>query len=548
MKITCHSCGAKYAIADEKVRGRRVKVRCKSCKTAIVVDGYSAEAEGGEYGGGGDEEDSTRVHAPAFAAPTGGSWSVNLTDTDQRTMTSEEIVAAWHAGELPQDSFVWREGMDDWLGVFDVPELASALSAAPAQSPYAASAQDPYAAPSPQFAAPPSAPPPAAAPFGGGFGLSADPQPARVTGGRAQVERDLFGAAAAAGGEADPGMAVQPGATGYDQRMTGARNENSVLFSLDALKAGIGPAATKSAPVASRPKDDKANLDDLMGMGGGGTNALFGLAQNQSLLSAPPPPPEPPPRPAFPSDPALGAAASIAPGMMPPARNNKLVFALGGAVALLLVVVAVLALAFMGGKDDEKVAKADSGEKSGKKDDTKSGAAEADKPNKEEPANKEAPANKEETTNKDEPAAPDSTVKKEVSEEDKKRFAEAQKKKEEEKTAAAAAGTTTAKTEAVAKKEEPSTGVASFNKQAAIAALSSAASAATRCKRPDGPTGSGKAIVTFAPSGRVTSANITGGSFGGSPVGGCISGVFRSARVPAFSGDSVTVSKGFNIP
>ena len=50
MKITCQSCGAKYAIADEKVRGRRVKVRCKSCNEPIVVDGYT-EPQDEELGG-----------------------------------------------------------------------------------------------------------------------------------------------------------------------------------------------------------------------------------------------------------------------------------------------------------------------------------------------------------------------------------------------------------------------------------------------------------------------------------------------------------------
>jgi hypothetical protein len=53
--------------------------------------------------------------------------------------------------------------------------------------------------------------------------------------------------------------------------------------------------------------------------------------------------------------------------------------------------------------------------------------------------------------------------------------------------------------------------------------------------------------VTFAPSGRVTSANVSGGDFGGSPVGSCVASVFRRASVPAFSGDPVTVSKSFNI-
>ncbi|MFB6352281.1 MAG: zinc-ribbon domain-containing protein [Bradymonadaceae bacterium] len=43
MKIVCDSCGAKYSIADEKVRGKVFKIRCKKCSDVIVVKGQSDE-------------------------------------------------------------------------------------------------------------------------------------------------------------------------------------------------------------------------------------------------------------------------------------------------------------------------------------------------------------------------------------------------------------------------------------------------------------------------------------------------------------------------
>ena len=540
MKITCHSCGAKYAIADDKVRGRRVKVRCKGCRTAIVVDGYTMDADqaAADADGGMDEDDATRVQASTRdqegADPN--AWSVNLSDTDQRTMTTAEIADYWNSGQMPEDAYVWKEGMGDWMPIGDVPELVAAISAggAPSQPPQAhPSAPPAQAAPAEPQAAEGSSP------FGGGFSFGGGGGPAeaaRVSPGRAQAGVDLFGAAAAAGTDVEAGQ-VAPASSNYDDKMTGARNENSVLFSLDALKAGMTPSA--QAPVAARPAaDEKASLDDIMGVGAmGGGNALFGLAQNQSLLTAPAPPPEPPPRPVYPSDPGLGASASIAPGMAPP-RNNKLIFALGGAVALLVIVVVVLGVAFMGGGDD-KVAQAENGEKTEKTSgDPKSGSGESTTEKKGEKSG-EASGDAKPDAGPPKPSLPPGAT-----EEDKKRFAEAMKKKAElDKKVAEEA-----KKEEVTTKEEPSSGVASFNKGAAIAALSSAASASTRCKKPGGPTGSGKAIVTFAPSGRVTSANVAGGSFGGTSVGGCVASVFRSARVPAFSGDAVTVSKSFTIP
>jgi hypothetical protein len=50
-------------------------------------------------------------------------------------------------------------------------------------------------------------------------------------------------------------------------------------------------------------------------------------------------------------------------------------------------------------------------------------------------------------------------------------------------------------------------------------------------------------VVTFAPSGRVTSANISGPPFAGTPTGGCIAAALRKTRVPAFDGERITVSK-----
>jgi hypothetical protein len=53
--------------------------------------------------------------------------------------------------------------------------------------------------------------------------------------------------------------------------------------------------------------------------------------------------------------------------------------------------------------------------------------------------------------------------------------------------------------------------------------------------------------VTFAPSGNVTSASVQGAPFAGTSVGGCIASAFRSAKVPAFDGSPVSVTKSFNI-
>jgi hypothetical protein len=84
---------------------------------------------------------------------------------------------------------------------------------------------------------------------------------------------------------------------------------------------------------------------------------------------------------------------------------------------------------------------------------------------------------------------------------------------------------------------------APFDASAARSALASAAGAASGCRKEGDPAGAATVVVTFAPSGRVTSANISGPPFAGTKTGGCIAAAMRSARVPPFSGDHVTVSK-----
>ncbi len=84
---------------------------------------------------------------------------------------------------------------------------------------------------------------------------------------------------------------------------------------------------------------------------------------------------------------------------------------------------------------------------------------------------------------------------------------------------------------------------AEFDRGAASAALSAAASEASGCRKEGDPSGTATVTVTFAPSGRVTSATLSGPPFAGTSTGGCIAATLRRARVPAFSGSNVTVSK-----
>ena len=136
MKITCQSCQAKYTIADEKVVGKTVKIKCKKCGATIVVNGNevapAAAPASPVYPGRlpMDEEGATRVFSgpEPGAAPGADEWTVNVSDEDQRTMTSAQLAQAYAAGTISGETYVWRDGMGDWLPLSSVPELASAVS------------------------------------------------------------------------------------------------------------------------------------------------------------------------------------------------------------------------------------------------------------------------------------------------------------------------------------------------------------------------------------------------------------------------------------
>ena len=58
-------------------------------------------------------------------------WSVNLSDTDSRTMSAEEIIEGYGSGLVTSDAFVWKDGMADWVPLLES-ELAPLLGKAPA--------------------------------------------------------------------------------------------------------------------------------------------------------------------------------------------------------------------------------------------------------------------------------------------------------------------------------------------------------------------------------------------------------------------------------
>jgi predicted Zn finger-like uncharacterized protein len=118
MRFTCHTCNALYSIADEKVQGKLVKFRCKRCQQTLLLreDGPVLARE-------------PRV-ASASRPPAPTQWFAGLDGQEQGPLALDELERRLVAGALSPEHFFWREGMQDWLPLEQVPELAH-LAAGP---------------------------------------------------------------------------------------------------------------------------------------------------------------------------------------------------------------------------------------------------------------------------------------------------------------------------------------------------------------------------------------------------------------------------------
>jgi predicted Zn finger-like uncharacterized protein len=542
MKVTCQSCQAKYTIADEKVRGKVAKIRCKKCGTTIIVNGTDAAASG------------STVADYTQQGPADEQWSILVADGDQRTLTVAQVAELFTGGSISYETPAWKDGMPDWLPISQIDALRTVLEHGPQPSMLPDHGQLasmlPDVQPAAAAAAPmlPTVPEPVAA-------RASAPVAARINAPAAGRRprggsTDLFGAAAQddvmTSAAADPVPHVP--APGHD-KPTGARNENSVLFSLAALTGGGGnlggakPAsasADKGPPPSSKADlrslmagadnkpAQKSKLDDIINLSGGGV-------YSPAMLTAPilaPPPVE------------LPVAGDVVGAPAKP--KSKMTLILVGVVGL----IAIGAVVFTMNSKAESEAAMAAASASAK---AASEALQAALAAAQEAKNAPEPAPAETTSAAPTALAPGQVAPKPEGEK-KTVVARADKA---DKAAPAPAPPPGPQLEKIppatpAPKEQapapaPAGGGGDFDRAAALSALSAAATAAQSCKKSDGPTGSGRIAVTFANNGQATTANVEGPPFAGTPVGGCVAARFRGTHVPPFGGAPVTVHKTFNI-
>ncbi len=380
MKISCPSCAAKYSIADEKVQNRLAKIRCRKCSTTIVIDGkvdppnvYAADASMPSHAdvpATSDPSASAGAAAapePAAGAGGGGEYSVDFGDNDQRTMSLVDLVAAYNAGQVTAETFVWAEGMPDWQPLGEVPEIVDALHAAASGSaPQAAEAPAPAAQPEAQPASAASA---AALAAGGAQpfapqtsspweAASGGLRAAAAPGGGRGSTADLFGSFETAGSESDvTTSAPQDAAVPAPAAATGARNESSVLFSLSALTASA-PAASPSQVTAPSTSSSSSSSSSSSG---GATRDDSGLIDLKALTAASDSPAPAGGMPLAPSplgiaaplggSPFGGTSTDAASAMPMPQQKSKTGMFVFAGLAFAAVVIAAAIIITAGGKE-----------------------------------------------------------------------------------------------------------------------------------------------------------------------------------------------------
>ncbi len=119
MKFYCDNCQTKYSIADKKVKGRVLKVRCKKCSHVITV-----------------REPRQRQSS---AKPTRGTptveWHYSINGQSFGPVPEEEIRAKIKSGELKAAVYLWKAGFGDWLPLSEVATFADDLAKAEAKKP-----------------------------------------------------------------------------------------------------------------------------------------------------------------------------------------------------------------------------------------------------------------------------------------------------------------------------------------------------------------------------------------------------------------------------
>lgn len=568
MKIVCDSCGAKYSIADEKVAGKIFKIRCKKCSSVLEVRGDQTGAH--PFG---------ETQSPQNQGSE-ATWYIVVDGEQKGPLSPIGLSQLFAKGSVGLDSYVWKEGFDDWKVAADVPDLATVFGDAAAQAKSAPGGADDTSA------------------FGTGGDLFSDrngreptseidtsgnmfagfdesPTPTGADDSPLAAAAEGSGASGAMGGS----LGFGGGAIGAStpQRMTGQRNENSVLFSLTNLQqlASRGGSPSEAAPAAASQSSASAGAQSGPQAAGEGS----GLIDIRALAKSTTPGTKAAPSQAVDDLLSIGTGGGAAlgapllgPAPLETSDGNRWLWIGGAAVAVIAIVGAGIGVGMaLGGSEDDAleitaaVEQQPSQAMPGSNDVATAAQAPADPP-------EEALANAEpvEAATIEEPA--EAAPAPEITEPAPKKRTSSSSTRRSRTSKSSTRSTATSSPAPAPKKrsgnnldalmDEVVGGSSSPSKpkQASTSSSSSSSSlpdAPTRgdvktalqgvsgavksCKKDSGGTAAVN-VVFSGKTGRASSAKVASGPFKGTPVGSCIESAVKRARVPRFKQSSFKVT------
>jgi predicted Zn finger-like uncharacterized protein len=105
LRFSCESCQTRYTIADEKVHGRVLKVRCKTCGAAIMVREAGARNVSGAAGTATPPEGvAGPITPPAPSRPL--EWYAMIAGKQEGPLSEGDLRARFAHGAAGRRSYV----------------------------------------------------------------------------------------------------------------------------------------------------------------------------------------------------------------------------------------------------------------------------------------------------------------------------------------------------------------------------------------------------------------------------------------------------------
>lgn len=149
MKFSCDRCQTRYSIGDDKVKGKILKIRCKTCGNIVVVreqiptvqgeaSGYAVPQRSGVTMATGTGPTSaaatTAPTAPTAPTTQGGSgvdWYVAIKGKQHGPAKSADIERLFHDGKISDRTYLWHDALPSWIRLRDLPEFAELVAGGP---------------------------------------------------------------------------------------------------------------------------------------------------------------------------------------------------------------------------------------------------------------------------------------------------------------------------------------------------------------------------------------------------------------------------------